>query len=53
MYPLSALFAALVYQGMDPALYYLIGIGVYFWAYAEGEVGSVRRMLFEFEFEFC
>ncbi|TQB76081.1 hypothetical protein MPDQ_000845 [Monascus purpureus] len=38
IYPLNALFAALIYQGMDPALYYLIGIGVYFWAYTEGEV---------------
>jgi hypothetical protein len=38
VYPLSALFAALLYQGTDPALYYLIGIGVYFWAYSEGEV---------------
>lgn len=38
IYPLSALFAALLYQGTDPALYYLIGIGVYFWAYSEGEV---------------
>ncbi|KAG0160885.1 hypothetical protein PDIDSM_8417 [Penicillium digitatum] len=34
IYPLSALFAALLYQGTDPALYYLIGIGVYFWAYS-------------------
>ena len=38
VYPMSALFAALLYQGTDPALYYLIGIGVYFWAYSEGEV---------------
>ncbi|OQD74615.1 hypothetical protein PENDEC_c010G04613 [Penicillium decumbens] len=38
MYPLSALLAALLYQGTDPAIYYLIGIGVYFWAYSEGEV---------------
>lgn len=38
IYPLSALLAALLYQGTDPALYYLIGIGVYFWAYSEGEV---------------
>ncbi|KAJ5905075.1 uncharacterized protein N7473_001991 [Penicillium subrubescens] len=38
VYPLSALFAALLYQGTDPALYYLIGIGVYFWAYSEGEI---------------
>ncbi|KAF7715841.1 Uncharacterized protein PECH_006013 [Penicillium ucsense] len=38
VYPLSALFAVLLYQGTDPALYYLIGIGVYFWAYSEGEI---------------
>ncbi|KAJ5730420.1 uncharacterized protein N7483_004928 [Penicillium malachiteum] len=38
IYPLSALFAALLYQGTDPAGYYLIGIIVYFWAYSEGEV---------------
>ncbi|KAJ5779791.1 hypothetical protein N7457_007511 [Penicillium paradoxum] len=38
IYPLSALLAALLYQGTDPAIYYLIGIGVYFWAYSEGEV---------------
>jgi hypothetical protein len=40
IYPLSALLAALLYQGTDPAIYYLIGIGVYFWAYTEGEVCS-------------
>ncbi|KAJ5679852.1 hypothetical protein N7462_008096 [Penicillium macrosclerotiorum] len=38
LYPLNAMLAALLYQGTDPALYYLIGIGVYFWAYSEGEV---------------
>ncbi|PYI21434.1 PRO41 protein [Aspergillus violaceofuscus CBS 115571] len=38
LYPLSALLAMLLYQGTDPAIYYLIGIGVYFWAYSEGEV---------------
>lgn len=38
IYPLSALLAGLLYQGTDPAIYYLIGIGVYFWAYSEGEV---------------
>ncbi|GAQ45306.1 hypothetical protein AtubIFM55763_008715 [Aspergillus tubingensis] len=37
-YPLSALLSMLLYQGTDPALYYVIGIGVYFWAYSEGEV---------------
>lgn len=38
IYPLSALVAVLLYQGPDSALYYLIGIVVYFWAYTEGEV---------------
>lgn len=38
IYPLSALVAALLYQGTPPALYYLFGIGIYFWAYSEGEV---------------
>lgn len=38
IYPLSALLAVLLYQGPDPAIYYLIGIGVYFWGYSEGEV---------------
>lgn len=44
VYPMSALFAALLYQGTDPALYYLIGIGVYFWAYSEGEVCYVNHL---------
>lgn len=38
VYPLSALAAALLYQGTNPALYYLIGMSVYFWGYSEGEV---------------
>ncbi|KAI9803554.1 MAG: hypothetical protein M1825_001897 [Sarcosagium campestre] len=37
--PLSALSAALLYQATNPAIYYLIGMGIYFWAYSEGEVG--------------
>ncbi|PIG81151.1 protein PRO41, partial [Aspergillus arachidicola] len=37
LYPLSALLSMLLYQGTDPAIYYLVGIGVYFWAYSEGE----------------
>lgn len=41
-YPLSALLSMLLYQGTDPALYYVIGIGVYFWAYSEGEVRIQR-----------
>jgi hypothetical protein len=36
--PLSSLTAVLLYQGTNPALYYLLGCGVYFWAYTEGEV---------------
>lgn len=42
IYPLSALFAALLYQGTDPAIYYLVGVGVYFWAYSEGEVSILN-----------
>lgn len=38
VYPLSALMAILLYQATNPAIYYLVGVGVYFWAYSEGEV---------------
>ncbi|MCJ1362328.1 hypothetical protein MMC16_001431 [Acarospora aff. strigata] len=38
VYPLSSLAALLLYQGTNPGLYYLIGMGVYFWAFSEGEV---------------
>ncbi|KAK5159684.1 hypothetical protein LTR04_004864 [Oleoguttula sp. CCFEE 6159] len=38
IFPLSALSAALLYQGTNAALYYLVGIAAYFWAYSEGEV---------------
>ncbi|KAI9806403.1 MAG: hypothetical protein M1833_003590 [Piccolia ochrophora] len=38
IYPLSALAAALLYQATNPALYYLIGLGAYFWAFSEGEI---------------
>jgi hypothetical protein len=38
VYPLAALSAALLYQATNPAIYYTIGIVVYFWAYSEGEV---------------
>lgn len=37
-YPLSTLVAILMYQTTNPAIYYMIGMGVYFWAYSEGEV---------------
>ena len=36
--PMAALAAALLYQATNPALYYTIALGVYFWAYSEGEV---------------
>jgi hypothetical protein len=36
--PLLAIAAVLMYQSTNAALYYLIGEGVYFWAFSEGEV---------------
>ncbi|KXL49407.1 hypothetical protein M433DRAFT_200231 [Acidomyces richmondensis BFW] len=36
--PLCSLACVLMYQATDPALYYLIGLAIYFWAYTEGEV---------------
>ncbi|GAO15540.1 hypothetical protein UVI_02020500 [Ustilaginoidea virens] len=36
--PLTALSSILMYQSTNPAIYYLIGMFVYFWAYSEGEV---------------
>jgi hypothetical protein len=36
--PLTALAAVLLYQATNPAIYYIIGMVVYFWAYSEGEV---------------
>lgn len=38
LYPLSALACALMYQTGDVAIYYTIGMAIYFWAYSEGEV---------------
>ncbi len=43
--PLVALSAALLYQGTNPAIYYLVSLGVYFWAYSEGEVSNYVIML--------
>lgn len=37
LYPLSILAAALLYQGTNAAIYYLVGLAMYFWAYSEGE----------------
>ncbi|GAB1310407.1 hypothetical protein MFIFM68171_00617 [Madurella fahalii] len=36
--PLTALAAALMYQGTNAAIYQVIGLAVYFWAYSEGEM---------------
>jgi len=36
--PMAALAAALLYQATNPAIYYTIALGIYFWAYSEGEV---------------
>jgi hypothetical protein len=38
--PLATLSAVLLYQTTNAALYYVIGCGVYFWAYSEGEVSG-------------
>ena len=38
VYPLSSLAALLLYQGTNAGLYYIIGMGVYFWGFTEGEV---------------
>jgi hypothetical protein len=40
VYPLSALAGVLMYQSTNAALYYLIGVVIYFWAFCEGEVSS-------------
>ncbi|EPE09442.1 pro41 protein [Ophiostoma piceae UAMH 11346] len=36
--PLAALAAVLLYQGTNAAIYYVVGMVVYTWAYSEGEV---------------
>jgi len=36
--PLAALSAALLYQATNPAIYYVVGMAVYFWGYSEGEI---------------
>ena len=46
VYSLSSLTAVLMYQATNPALYYLIGIGVYLWAFVEGEVSFFDSSIF-------
>ncbi|KAL1903101.1 hypothetical protein Sste5346_000385 [Sporothrix stenoceras] len=36
--PLASLAAVLLYQGTNAAIYYVVGMAVYFWAYSEGEI---------------
>ncbi|EFQ29351.1 hypothetical protein CGRA01v4_05092 [Colletotrichum graminicola] len=36
--PLTSLASALIYQGTNSAIYYVVGLIVYFWAYSEGEI---------------
>jgi hypothetical protein len=38
IYPISVFVAILLYQGTNAAIYYMVGIAIYFWAYSEGEV---------------
>jgi hypothetical protein len=38
VYPISVFVAILLYQGTNAAIYYLVGIAIYFWAYSEGEI---------------
>ncbi|KAL2017911.1 hypothetical protein VTK56DRAFT_1567 [Thermocarpiscus australiensis] len=40
--PLTALAASLIYQGANAAIYQVIGLAVYFWAYSEGEMICAR-----------
>ncbi|RKF81871.1 hypothetical protein GcM3_030025 [Golovinomyces cichoracearum] len=35
--PITILSSALMYQSTNPAIYYTVGLIVYFWAYSEGE----------------
>ena len=43
--PLVALAAVLLYQATNPAIYYMIGMVVYFVAYSEGEVSFSPLLL--------
>ena len=43
LYPMFAVAAVMMYQATNPALYYMIGVGIYFWAFSEGEVSLIDR----------
>ncbi|KAF2401870.1 hypothetical protein EJ06DRAFT_365802 [Trichodelitschia bisporula] len=38
LFPLFALASILMYQSTNAGLYYLIGEGIYLWAYSDGEI---------------
>ena len=46
LYPISVVLAALIYQGTNAAIYYLVGLIVYFWGYTEGEVSHTTTSAF-------
>ena len=41
VYPLCSFAALLMYQSTNPAIYSLIGTGIYLWAFSEGEVSEL------------
>ncbi|KAI0995945.1 hypothetical protein K3495_g12236 [Podosphaera aphanis] len=40
--PLTIIASALLYQATNPAIYYTVGLCVYFWAYSEGETVAAK-----------
>ena len=42
VYAMCSVAAIMMYQTTNPAIYYLVGTGVYLWALGEGEVSSSR-----------
>ena len=47
LYPLSALAGALMYQSTNAAIYYVIGVVIYFVAFSEGEVSLAPVLVIE------
>lgn len=50
--PMSALAAILLYQATNAAIYQMIGLAVYFWAYSEGEVRLPKSSVAQHETDF-
>jgi len=36
--PIAIFIAILLYQATNPAIYYAVGMGIYWWAFSEGEI---------------